>query len=216
MAAAAKGGPLVGAGLSQHAVYVGADGVRLVNTSAAPVRGPRDVLFAPFADLARHLDHEVRVSLMASRRCESQLSGGGSCDMVRAHTGCDFSDIRGPLTLALALSLTVGGNVIFFARLQLRKPPAAIIATRDDLLALALAAHVVALYRSRLPRDPYALSKPLELQVRPRDSASPRALTRCCPACMRKRCHDIANLELCASSSSMKAGHVLKTTPGRP
>ena len=50
--------------------------------------------------------------------------------------------------------------------LQIRSPPAPVIATRDDLLAVALTADVVALYRSRLPRDPYALSKPLELQVR--------------------------------------------------
>ncbi len=49
---------------------------------------------------------------------------------------------------------------------QMRSPPAPVIATRDDLLAVALTADVVALYRSRLPRDPYALSKPLELQVR--------------------------------------------------
>ena len=51
--------------------------------------------------------------------------------------------------------------------MQLRAPPTMpVIATHDDLLAVALAANVVALYRSRLPRDPYALSKPLELQVR--------------------------------------------------
>ena len=50
--------------------------------------------------------------------------------------------------------------------LQMREPPAPVIATRDELLAVALAANVVALYQSRLPRDPHALSKPLELQVR--------------------------------------------------
>ena len=61
VAAAVADRPRVGAGLSQHAVYAGGDGVRLVNTSAAPVRGPRDALFTPFADLARHLDEEVRV-----------------------------------------------------------------------------------------------------------------------------------------------------------
>ena len=44
-------------------------------------------------------------------------------------------------------------------------PPATVIATSDDLLAIAIAANVVALYRSRLPRDPRALSKPLEVQV---------------------------------------------------
>ena len=49
--------------------------------------------------------------------------------------------------------------------LQIRAPPAPVIATRDDLLAVALAPDVVTLYRSRLPRDPHALSKPLELQV---------------------------------------------------
>ena len=59
-AASATAAPLAAAAMSQHAVYVGGDGVRLANTSAAPVRGPRDALFAPFTDLARHLSNEAR------------------------------------------------------------------------------------------------------------------------------------------------------------
>jgi len=52
-------GPLVGAAISQHAAFVSSHGVRLVNTTSAPLKGPRSVLHAPFADLARHLRQEV-------------------------------------------------------------------------------------------------------------------------------------------------------------
>ena len=55
----AVSGPIVGAAVSQHAAFVSSHGVRLVNTTAAPLRGPRSVLHAPFADLARHLSQEV-------------------------------------------------------------------------------------------------------------------------------------------------------------
>ncbi len=55
MPASPANGPLVGAAISQHVVFVSSHGVRLVNTTSVPLRGPRSALHAPFADLARHL-----------------------------------------------------------------------------------------------------------------------------------------------------------------
>ncbi len=74
---------------------------------------------------------------------------------------------------------------------QVISSPAPVIATRDDLLAVALTADVVALYRSRLPRDPYALSKPLELQVRTLILAcgDTRARHMLCPSLDRDHLH---------------------------
>ena len=60
-------GSLVGAALSQHAVFVGSDGVRLVNTTAAPFAGPRSVFHEPFSELARHLTVKVRSSVRTWR-----------------------------------------------------------------------------------------------------------------------------------------------------
>ena len=57
--ATSASGRLVGVAISQHAAFVSSHGLWLVNTTSAPLRGPRSALHAPFADLARHLSQEV-------------------------------------------------------------------------------------------------------------------------------------------------------------